>query len=71
MTETRVVEVPTPVLRKIPKERIEPMTVPVLPTDAKNKQLAETLGQCTDQLHRANLDRAWLRQRQTRSGERE
>lgn len=64
--ETRIVEIPSPVIRPIPDQRIEPLAIPVLPAGADNEQLSETLGQCTDQLHRANLDRAWLRNRGAR-----
>jgi hypothetical protein len=64
--EVRIIEIPRPVIRPIPEKRIEPLPVPVLPAGADNEELSETLGQCTDQLHRSNLDRAWLRDRQTK-----
>lgn len=64
--EIRIVEIPRPVIQPIPEQRIEPLMLPMLHDRATNADLAETLGQCTDTLHRANLDRAWLSARQDR-----
>lgn len=64
VTEVQVVEIPRPVIQPIPDQRISILQAPVLNVPATNADLAETLGQCIDTLHRANLDRAWLRDRQ-------
>jgi len=68
--ELRVIEIPRPIIQRIPDQRIEPLSVPVLPFGpVSNQQLAESLGACLDTLHESNLDRAWLRARQNRKGE--
>lgn len=67
---TETIEVPVPVIRKIPDERLQAHEVPMLPECSDNvstdrciqvRQTLETLDMCYQRLHQANADKAWIR----------
>lgn len=63
-----LIDVPAPVLQRVPADKIEPLVIPheypagdLFGPDVENRLLA-----CEALIKQANIDRAWIRERQQR-----
>jgi hypothetical protein len=62
---TRLIEVPTPVLQRVPDERTAPLRIPhEYPDQILGGDVEARLLQCEQIVDLANADREWIRNRQ-------
>lgn len=64
VTEVQLVEVPVPVIQRVPEARTTPIRVPKYPEVVTNGDLERRILVLEELIQRCNADRSWIRGRE-------